>query len=358
LQQELYERFPGQEEVLTRVISFALALLEDTKGGVIAGIGLAVLFWSVLRVLSNIEAAFNSIWEVKASRSWGRKFSDYLSLMLISPILVSLSSSTTVFITTQVTQITEAVRLLGVISPLIFFGLKLIPYVLIWLLFTVLYIFIPNTKVNFKAGLIGGLVGGTIYQLAQLIYIDFQVSTTRYNAIYGSFAALPLFLMWLQISWYILLFGAELSYASQNIDRYVGEPENFRVSPRYKKLLTLQIVYLLIKTFSKAEKPFTAAEISRRLKIPFHLVHTILQELVQSGLVSETKTAMAKESGYQPGRDTNLFTIQYILEALERNGDDNIGLVKTDELEILSKSLEQFNAAMAKSPGNKLLLDI
>jgi membrane protein len=358
LQQELYAKFPGQEEVLTRVINFALALLENTKGGLIAGIGLAVLFWSAIKVFSHIEAAFNTIWEISDSRSWGRKFSDYLSLMLISPILVLLSSSTTVFITTQVTQITETVKLLGVISPVILFGLKIFPYVLIWLLFTVLYLFIPNTKVKFKAGLIGGLVAGTLYQLAQLIYINFQFSTTRYNAIYGSFAALPLFLMWVQISWFIVLFGAELSFASQNVNMYLGQTASLRISPRFKKLLTLQIAHLLIKAFAKAEKPLTAVEISRQLKVPLHLVHDILQELVQSGLFSETKTAMAQEFGYQPGLDTSLLTIQYIMEALERNGDDGLPLAKTEELATLTKSLEQFSAAMEKSPGNKLLRDI
>jgi membrane protein len=278
--------------------------------------------------------------------------------MLISPILVVLSSSTTVFITTQVTRITEKVKLLGIISPLIFFGLKLIPLALIWLLFTGLYLFIPNTKVSFKAGLFGGLVGGIIYQLAQVIYINFQIGAARYNAIYGSFAALPLFLMWVQISWFIVLLGAELSFANQNSDRYVGEPDRLRISPRYKKLLALQIVHLVIKAFSKAEKPLTATEISRRLKIPFHLVLIILQELVQSGLVSETKTAMAKESGYQPGRDTNLLSVQYVIATLERNGDDNLSPAQTEDLAVFAKSFEQFNAAIEKSPANRLLRDI
>jgi membrane protein len=140
--------------------------------------------------------------------------------MLISPVLVLMSGSATVFITTQVTQITQKVELLGVISPLISFLLKFSPYVLIWALFTILYIIMPNTKVNFKAGLLGGVVAGTLYQIAQWAYISFQISAAKYNAIYGSFAALPLFLMWLQISWWIVLFGAELSFANQNVHTY------------------------------------------------------------------------------------------------------------------------------------------
>jgi membrane protein len=221
LEKQLFERFPGQEEILGQVINFANSLLEQTRGGLIAGIGLLVLFWSVLKVLGHIEmAALNDIWGIKENRSWGRKFSDYLSIMLISPVLVLMSGSATVFITTQVTQITQKVELLGVISPLISFLLKFSPYVLIWALFTILYIIMPNTKVNFKAGLLGGVVAGTLYQIAQWAYISFQISAAKYNAIYGSFAALPLFLMWLQISWWIVLFGAELSFANQNVHTY------------------------------------------------------------------------------------------------------------------------------------------
>jgi membrane protein len=150
LRKELFERFPGeaQQEVLTKVIEFAESMLEATKGGLIAGIGLIVLFWSVIKVLSYIETSLNDIWEIKENRTWGRKFSDYLAVMIISPLLIIVSSSATVFITTQVTQLTNKIELLGMISPLIFLSFKLIPYVLIWILFSVIYILMPNTKVN------------------------------------------------------------------------------------------------------------------------------------------------------------------------------------------------------------------
>ena len=167
LESELFAKFHGQEEVLNQIISFSHSLLEQTQGGIIAGIGLLVLFWSVLKVLGHIEMALNDIWEIKEQRSWGRKFSDYLSIMLISPILILMSSSVTVFITTQVENITQRVALLGVFSPFITFLLNLMPYVLIWILFTILFIVMPNTKVNFKAGLVGGVVAGTLYQIAQ-----------------------------------------------------------------------------------------------------------------------------------------------------------------------------------------------
>jgi membrane protein len=358
LENRLIENFRGQEEIISRVINFSHSLLEETHGGIIAGIGVAVLFWSVLKVLGNIERALNDIWEIKEQRSWGRKFSDYLSVMLISPFLVIISGSVTVFISTQVTQITQKIALLGMFSPMISFILKCIPYVLIWTLFTLLYIIMPNTKVKFTAGIIGGVVAGTIYQLAQAAYISFQVGAARYNAIYGSLAALPLFLMWIQMSWWIVLFGAELSFASQNVDTYEFEPDCLEISAAFKKLLTLHIAHLLIKNFSNSERPLTDSQISDRLEMPIRLVHNILFDLVESGLVSEIKTKVDKQFAYQPARDINKLTIKYVLETLEQNGTDNIPVAKTKDYMALSEALQNFSAAMEKSPANRLLKDI
>jgi membrane protein len=358
LERELFDKFPGQEEILNQVINFATSLLEQTRGGVIAGIGLLVLFWSVLKVLGHIEMAFNDIWEIKEDRSWGRKFSDYLAIMLLAPILILLSGSATVFITTRVTQITQEVALLGVLSPLISFLLKLIPYVLIWIVFTILYIIMPNTRVSFKAGFLGGVVAGTLYQLAQGLYISFQIGAARYNAIYGSFAALPLFLLWLQISWWIVLFGAELSFANQNVDTYEYEPDSLKISSGFKKLLTLQVVHLLIKKFANGDKPLTDSQISDQLKIPIRLVHHIIFDLVESGLVSEICTTANKEFAYQPARDINQLSIQTVLQALDHKGTENIPVANTAEYQALSDALKEFSKAMESSPANKLLKNI
>ncbi len=358
LEKELFDKFAGQEEILGQVINFANSLLEQTRGGLIAGIGLLVLFWSVLKVLGHIEMAFNDIWEIKEDRSWGRKFSDYLSIMLIAPILILMSGSVTVFITTRVTQFTQEFALLGVLSPLISFLLKLIPYVLIWILFTVLYLIMPNTRVKFKAGFLGGVVAGTLYQIAQGLYISFQIGAARYNAIYGSFAALPLFLLWLQISWWIVLFGAELSFANQNVDTYEYEPDSLKVSPGFKKLLTLQIMHLLINKFSNGDKPLTDSKISSLLEIPIRLVHKILFELVESRLVSEIRTETDKEFAYQPARDINQLSIQSVLEALDQQGTEDIPVAHTAEYQALSDALQGFSEAMEHSPANKLLKNI
>ena len=360
LRRELLEKFPGQaqQEVLAKVIVFAESMLETAKGGLIAGIGLLILFWSVINVLSQIEASLNDIWEIKEARSWGRKFSDYLALMLLSPLIFILSSSVTVFITSQITQLTNKIKLLGIISPLIFLSFKFIPYVLIWILFTVIYILMPNTKVNLKAGLMAGIVAGTIFQIVQWAYISFQIGAARYNAIYGSFAALPLFLMWVQISWWVVLFGAELSFANQNVNTYEYEPDADKVSPAFRKVLTLQIAHLLIKNFAEGERPLIDTEISSRLKMPIRLVHNILYDLVQSRVITETRTKEDQKFGYQPARDINTLTIKYVVDAIDQNGTNSIPVARTAEFETLSNAIEKFREEMEASPANRLLKDI
>ncbi|HDY67372.1 MAG: YihY/virulence factor BrkB family protein [Candidatus Scalindua sediminis] len=358
LEKELLEKFPGQEEVLVQVVNFAHSLLEETKGGIIAGIGVAVLFWIVIKLLSNIERSFNDIWGIKKPRSIGRKLSDYVSIMLICPFLVIMSGSITVFITTQITHITERFAFLGVFSPLIFFMLKLLPYCMIWGVFAFIYIFMPNTRVKFKSGLLAGMIAGTGYQVTQLAYIHFQVGVTQYNAIYGSFAALPLFLIWLQISWLIVLFGAEISFTIQNVDTYEYEPDCLRVSTSFKKLLSLQTSHLLIKNFSAGHIPLTAIQISHTLETPIRLVSQILYELVESGIASEIETEDHKEFAYQPARTINVLTIKYIIDALEQRGVDNIPVAQTKELKTLSETLQTFSYTIEKSPANRLLKDI
>jgi membrane protein len=268
------------------------------------------------------------------------------------------SSSATVFITSQITQLTNQIKLLGMISPLIFLSFKLIPYVLIWILFSVIYILMPNTKVNLKAGIVSGIIAGTIFQLVQWAYISFQVGTARYNAIYGSFAALPLFLLWVQISWWVVLFGAELSFASQNVGTYEYEPDSSEISHAFKKLLTLRVAHLLIRNFSRCESPLTDLQISMRLEMPIRLLHQILYDLVESGLFVETRTGDENIFGYQPACDINKLTINSIVEAIEHHGAEGIPIAQTEALTALSDSLKQFSQEMGNSPANKLLKDI
>ena len=358
LEEQLREKLAGQEEVLTRVIGFADSLLENTKTGMVAGIGILLLLWTVIKVLGNIERSFNDIWGVKKPRSFARKLSDYLSMMLICPILFIISSSVTVFIAGQIKLIIERITLLGAISPLIFASLKLLPYCVVWGLFTFIYIFMPNTRVNFRSGLLAGIAAGTIYQITQGVYIHFQVGVARYNAIYAGFAALPLFLIWLQLSWLIVLFGAEISFAHQNVDTYEFEPDCLRVSNRFKKLMALRITHLLRKNFCAGEKPWTATQISHTLEIPIRLVRQILFELTEARIVSETVGEGDRAVAYQPAQCPEKYTVEYVVDALDERGSNDIPVAESSELNKLSECLKKFGETVEKSPANIPLMDL
>jgi len=358
LEAQLRDKLAGHEEILARVIQFSSSLLENTKGEWIAGIGLVILFWAVIKVLGQIEDSFNDIWGIKERRSFGRMFGDYLSLMLICPVLIILSSSVTLFITTRVNLILEKFSLLGFFSPAVFFLLNLLPFCLLWGLFTFCYIFMPNTKVRFRAGLLGGILAGTIFQIVQWGYITFQIGVVQYNAIYGSFAVLPLFLVWLQLSWLIVLYGAELSFAYQNVDTYEFEPDALQASHRLKMLLSLQITQHLIKNFATGAPPQTARQISHRLEIPIRFVNEILFELVKSHILSVTEGKEAGEPGYQPALDINALTIQHVIESMERRGLNTMPFAHTPEFSALAETMELFGETIEKLPANRLLKDL
>jgi len=358
LERRLLEEFHAQQEVVLKVIAFAQSFLENTRGGLIAGIGVVVLLWTVLKVLSNIEHAFNTIWEVHRHRTLIRKFSDYLSMMFIGPLLIILSSSATVFITTQITEIIQKISILGYLSWPIFTAMKMIPYGIVWALFTLVYMVMPNTRVRLPAGLTAGIAAGTMYQLAQWFYITFQVGTARYNAIYGSFAALPLFLVWLQVSWFIVLFGAEISYAAQHAADYEYEPDFTNISPHYKRVLSLLIAQQVIKNFAEGKAPLTAAGLSQRLDMPIRLVRSILDDLVESTVFSRVPMKKPAGPAFQPARDIHFFTIKYIIDALEKNGVNHLPIASGPELEAIGESLAAFDKTLAESESNLLLKDL
>ncbi|MGF1585429.1 MAG: YihY/virulence factor BrkB family protein [Bacteroidales bacterium] len=358
LEDELARAFTGREEVFEFVRDFAQSLLGATQGGVMAGIGLLILFYTVMKVLSHIEDAFNDIWQVNQARSYSRKFTDYIAMILIAPIFLVLSNLFTVFLAAELTDITRNIALLGYISPLIQFLVQLIPYVLLWIVFMLLYLIMPNTNVSFGSALMAALVAGTLFQLVQWGYIHFQVGVSRYNAIYGSFAALPLLLMWMQVSWLVVLFGAEISFAYQNVEHYKYESETRNMSKYNRRLITFYIANFLIRNFERGIPPSTAIQISNKLKIPIRLVNEILIELIDVNIVSATKTNYEKETAYQPALDINKISVKFLADKLDHKGMDVLTVRHVREIDELKSIMESFNQAVDRCPENKLLKDI
>jgi len=358
LENLLYEKFPGQEGVLSQGIEFAHNLLENTRGGALAGIGLVGLVWSVIKVLGNIESSFNDIWNVQKSRPLIRKFTDYLSIMLICPILFILSNSLTIFIKTEIDIIVHKFTVLGFFSPIFSGTLKLAPFFLIWMLFTALYMFMTNTRVNFKSAFLAGIIAGTAFQLLQWGLIAFQVGVARNNAIYGSFAAVPIFLIWLQMSWLILLAGSEVAFAHQHIHEYEFEPDTRRISRGFRDKLTILITHFISEKFKNGETPLGASTISSRTGIPIRLTQRILDQLVYGGILTKTREDNQGELVYQPARDISQFTIKFVLDAISNHGTDAIPIPETRELKAISNYLDKISDLVETSDANRLLNDI
>lgn len=349
---QLVAKLEGQPEVADRIIGFARTLLENTKGGAIAGVGVVVLFWTVVKLLGNIESSFNDIWGIKKARNLGRKLADYLSVMMICPVLLIAAGSMTVLLTTQITAMIERLSFLGYAAGMIIFVLKLLPYAVIWVVFTFMYVFMPNTKVELKSGLWAGIVAGTVFEVTQFAYIKFQIGVSNYGAIYGSFAALPLFLVWLQLSWLIVLFGAEISFARQNVGAFEFEPDCLKLSHSFKRMVALMITHHCVKEFLHAKKAPTAEEISRELEVPIRLVRATLFELTEAKILSEVCTNESENIAYQPGCRIDDLTVTKVMGHLDQQGTDAIPIVESEHLDKLRDILRRFHEMNEKSPEN------
>jgi len=358
LEEQIMENFSGQKEVMEYILTFVERYLQNIKGGLIAGVGIVVLLWSVMKLLGNIESSFNDIWQIKKSRVISRKLSDYISLVVITPVMLFVSSSVTLFLSKQIQSSSEIFPLLSYIGPVLSFFVSLIPYVLIWLIFTLLYIIMPNTKVNFKSAFIGGVIAGTMFQFLQWAYILFQSSLTSYGAVYGSFAALPLFLLWLQLSWLIVLFGAEVAFANQNVEHYEIESESINISIHLKRTVTMLLLKEIILTFRNGEPPMTSEQLAKKMDFPVRLIRDIIYELQETGIISETVTKSVKQSAYQPAQDIENLSVGYVMEVLDKRGTDDLNMEDTKEFEKMMKVIDGFSAEIKASKNNKLVHEL
>lgn len=357
LEQRLMEQVPNQETTVLQLISFAQNMLDSTKGGVVAGIGTVVLFWTVINVISNIEESFNHIWKITQSRSLSRKFSDYLSLMLLAPIVLVLSGSISLFLKTKVTWLMTVIQLSDAGSWLVIKGLGLLPLMLMIGLFGFVFIFMPNHKVNIKAGMIAGVVTGVLSYLLQWVYLSLQLGASSYNAIYGSFAALPLLVVWLQAGWMVVLLGCEVAFFLQNYEIYKNKHRYADLSFALQKVLSLQITHLIINNFVLMNKPLSSIEIAEKLLIPIAIVQDLLAKLITSHIVVEFKREeQGGDEFYQPAVDINQLTIAYVITALEQSGQHYLSDIKQEQL--FMAAVNEFRELMENSKHNCLLKEL
>lgn len=322
-----------------------------------AGVGFILLCWTAVSILGRIEESFNHIWDVKKARTIVRKVTDYISIVVFTPVLMIIAGSASVLVGSKIQAIMGKIELLGPISGLILVALKFLPYVSIWAMLTLNYIIIPNKRVPFGSALFAGIVTGTIYQLVQYFYIKFQIGVANYGAIYGSFAVLPLFVVWLQLSWMIVLLGAEIAVAKENQEVYGFHPDFSRLSVATRKALTIEVFHLLVKRFANGEPPLTPSQISKSAQIPKRLVLLLLVDLVATGFVVETAKEVRHEPTYQPGKTIEGLRIHEVVGAYERVGAEPLSrkIAGDDKVNTYLRDLEE---AMSKIPQNVAIKDI
>ena len=309
--------FSSQPQVADVIIGFVNSYLVHTKSGIFLGVGLLFMLYTVLMLVSNIEETFNKIWQVKHKRSIFRTFTDYLAMFFLFPILIVVSSGLSIFIATMADRLPDVLLLGTAVRKL----LDLSPYILMSLLFIGLYVFMPNTHVKVKNAIVPGILAGIAMQWLQFFYIHSQIWMTGYNAIYGSFAALPLFMLWVQISWTICLFGAELTYTSQNLDYYAYDVRTFDVSHRYRLMLAALLMSRICRRFADGQRAPTADELRQETGVPIRAVNDLLYKLVEARLLLEVSN---DEKGvsvrYIPSESLDNLNLGVMIDRLEAQG--------------------------------------
>lgn len=338
---DVLNRFQEQNTAFIEMFHYADAFLEEARSGIIAGFGVGILLITVALLFTNLEKILNHIWGVRKLRSWKRILTDYFAIMLIAPIFFLIANSISVFVINRFEMGIRSLSLSTSVSATIHFLVGLLPYGLFWVLFSFIYIFMPNTKVRIASAFVGGLVGAVLYILLQVGYIYFQTGATQYGTIYGSMAALPLFLIWMQLSWFVLLFGAQVTYAHQTFDEHEYEGKAGRVSHQFKRLVSLWIVHLAIR-----EGYITRETLVKTYHLPIALIKPILAALIDAQILHETR------GGYVPSRSTHTLKISDVLEALEGKGENQFPHVHSKEMEVFEKALHHFRKEMETSSHN------
>ncbi|MCP4459743.1 MAG: YihY/virulence factor BrkB family protein [Cytophagales bacterium] len=357
LEKELGNFFKGQEEVLTYVMGFASKMIDSTNGGIVTGIGSVILLYTVMRLLNTIELTFNVIWDTKKSRPIHRKLTDYMSVMVLGVLLIILSSSATVFIASEIKKLELDIGLFSNLKSGALFLINLVPYAFIWLLLFLVYIVFPNTRVKVIPALIAGILAGTAYQLTQYGFINFQFAFARYNAIYGSLALFPLFMIYLQLSWFIVLFGAELAYAMQNASVWEPDDKKLKMSLSHKKKVMLLIMHRIIKRFVDQAEPVSVKQLVQMGNVPHRFIREICDELEKSGLTNRLEGDKGEDL-FQPAFDVQQMDISTVLNKYELEGLGHFDNTKSATFLAIENSISEMEELIGTSKSNVLLKDL
>ncbi|MDO4715270.1 MAG: YihY/virulence factor BrkB family protein [Bacteroidales bacterium] len=321
LEDEIRQNAVADPEILDLIFTFVNSYLNYTKSGIFLGFGLILLLSTLISLVRGIEASFNRIWQLTNMRGTMRMLIDYSAVIFLMPLLLIVSIGFNIYISTQLGDLAT----LSLVAPLTSLGLKLVPFALLTLLFMGLYLFMPNTRVRFRSALIAAITAGIAFQGLQYFYIHSQVWMTSYNAIYGSFAALPLFMLVCQLGWAICLFCAQLCYVDQNIDRYYFGKETLRLSSRVYEFFGVLIMADICRWFVAEGKRYSAETLASKHRIPLRVVNHVLSRLCQVGLLVSVKSNKdVEDTEYLPAIPMTQISIGRVITKLENEGDERL----------------------------------
>lgn len=351
LQSQLFRYFAGQEALFRRIMEFIDRSIEYAQGGLFLGIGVVMLLYTVFGLFRKIESNFNEIWQIRRDRSYIRQFADYLALVVIMPVLLVCNAGFSILLNTASHGYLPG----WAVAPVA----HAIPYLITILVFVFFYMYMPNTKVRFGSALFAGIFTGIALQIVQVVYICGQMGISKYNAIYGSFAALPLLLMWLQLSWFICLFGAELAFAHQNVSKFDFEQETKNISRRYRDFMLLTVMYLIIKRFEAGEKPYTANALSEQYRIPTELTAETIETLLQVGLIAETPSEVDRiVPAYVPAMDIGQISVALLFGRVDRYGSEDFRIDIKHDFGRKWQTILQLREAVEQREGSVLIKDL
>lgn len=320
--------------------------VDRTKFASLGIFSLFFLLYSGIKLLGAIEGALNDVWGVRNTRSFARRITNYIAIVVLTPLVLITGTTITTFLRTD--ALNEYVNL----SPV----LGLVPILTVGLGMTYLFIALPNTKVSLVAALVGGLVGGALWQLAQVLHVEFQVGVARFNAIYAGFAALPFFLLWIYVNWNILLLGSQLSFAIQNEPTFTQIHRTGDVDQAYREALALRLGARVAAPFVTGGEPPTATGLAAELGVAPRIVVQVLERLAAGRLVVRSDEESGE--GYLPARDPGTITLHDVLVAMRSNVETSRPPIKRDVDARIDRHLEQLDGELSGSLHNKTLREL
>lgn len=334
IEERIRESIQVNSQIIDMVLNFVNSYLQHTQGGVFIGVGLLILLYTLVALTANIETAFNTIWKVSTPRNIYRRITDYISIFMLLPLVVVITMGMRLFLMAIKNLFIEDLVISNTVETI----LQVSPSILICLAFALLYKLMPNTQVKFRHTIVPAILAGLAFQFVEYFYMHYQLKLSSYNAIYGSFAAIPLFMLWANISWSICLIGAQLCYANQRMDDYAFERSSRDLSRRYKDSLCLLLMCRICKRFAEGGSPFTTHSLACDTRLPQTLVSILLDEMVCMQLLVETHNENGTVTKYLPAFDIHKMTIQKVMQHIDRYGAEHLSRswqIETEEWDYL-----------------------